>query len=186
MASLLPEACDLHQVGRDVEQVAVMLTQVPGFQLAHFLREIISKARQDQVLPPSLSISRAQSPCLAANSTESAANHNGSQNHHLNELGYKSRDCSTNFIPNWEMMTTATDQTSYGDDVSYFNFLYADQLFSHYENPADIGQSFVPLQDNSWTETTGNNVFNFDTTWFPFPPLDDELRTCQAVGTNFE
>lgn len=27
MASLLPEACDLHQVGRDVEQVAVMLTQ---------------------------------------------------------------------------------------------------------------------------------------------------------------
>lgn len=41
------------------------------------------------------------------------------------------------------MMTTATDQTSYGDDVSYFNFLYADQLFSHYENPVDIGQSFV-------------------------------------------
>lgn len=186
MASLLPEACDLHQVGRDVEQVAVMLTQVPGFQLAHFLREIMSKARQDHVLPPSLSVSRAPSPCAAANSAWSAADHSGSQNYHLDELGYKSRDCSTNFIPNWEMMTTGTEQTPYGDDVSYLNFLYADQLFSHYENPADIGQSFALLQGNSRTETTSNSVFNFDTTWFPFPPLDDDMQTGQAVGTNFE
>ncbi|KIR69390.1 hypothetical protein I314_00501, partial [Cryptococcus bacillisporus CA1873] len=187
MASLLPEACDLHKVGRDVEQVAVMLSQVPGFQLAHSLREIISKAKQDHVLPSSLAVSRAPSPSLAANSIWSGANHDGSENYLINELGYKSQNRSTNSIQNFEMVTTATDQTPYGDDVSCFNFLYADQLFSHYENPPAIGQNFALLQDNSWTETTGNNVFNFDTTWFPFPPLvDDEMQTGQVVQTDFE
>lgn len=39
----------------------------------------------------------------------------------------------------------------------------------------------APLQDNSWAETTGNNVFNFDTTWFPFPPLGQSLNLCHSL-----
>lgn len=80
---------------------------------------------------------------MAANSIWSGATHDGSENYLINELGYKSQNRSTNSILNFEMVTTATDQTPYEDDVSCFNFLYADQLFSHYENPTAIGQNFV-------------------------------------------
>lgn len=73
MTSLVPEVVNARQIGRDVEQLAIMLSQgtfltsrqllelhavlsliqiVPGFQFASLLRDVISRARRNKVLPP--------------------------------------------------------------------------------------------------------------------------------------
>jgi len=62
LVSLLPEGANTRQIGRDVEKVAEMLTGVPGFQYATFLKDVLRKARRKNVLPPN---SRAPSPVRA-------------------------------------------------------------------------------------------------------------------------
>lgn len=62
LVSLLPEGANTRQIGRDVEKVAEMLTGVPGFQYATFLKDVLRKARRKNVLPPT---SRAPSPVRA-------------------------------------------------------------------------------------------------------------------------
>ncbi|ORY32276.1 hypothetical protein BCR39DRAFT_45188 [Naematelia encephala] len=50
--SLMPEAVNTRQIGRDVEKLAAILAQVPGFQFATHLRDVIQKARRHNILPP--------------------------------------------------------------------------------------------------------------------------------------
>jgi hypothetical protein len=64
MTSLVPEVVDARRIGKDVEQLAIMLSQgmfslgeirlmiVPGFQYASLLRDVIQKARRNKLLPP--------------------------------------------------------------------------------------------------------------------------------------
>lgn len=91
---MVPEVVNARQIGRDVEQLAIMLTQgkskspipshrllrllylcgkdlvlmlplVPGFQFASLLRDVLSKARRNKLLPPAsrpASPSRTQHP----------------------------------------------------------------------------------------------------------------------------
>lgn len=59
LASLIPDGADTRRIGRDVEQVALVLTKVPGFQYGTYLREVLGRARRHKVLPPA---SRAPSP----------------------------------------------------------------------------------------------------------------------------
>lgn len=63
MTSLVPEVVDARRIGKDVEQLAIMLSQgmspsrpllmtVPGFQFASLLRDVVQKARRNKLLPP--------------------------------------------------------------------------------------------------------------------------------------
>ena len=62
LTSLIPEhVADIRQTGRDLEAITECLAQVPGFQFAQHIRDIVVKARRMHVLPPS---SRSGSPRL--------------------------------------------------------------------------------------------------------------------------
>ena len=63
LTSLVPEVVDVRQLGKDLEAIAHALTQgehlvrreltpVPGFQYADLLRQVLLKARRENVLPP--------------------------------------------------------------------------------------------------------------------------------------
>ncbi|GMK57174.1 hypothetical protein CspeluHIS016_0400080 [Cutaneotrichosporon spelunceum] len=52
LTSLMPDAVDLRQTGRDLEAVTQILAQVPGFQFAQQIRDILGRARRQHVLPP--------------------------------------------------------------------------------------------------------------------------------------
>lgn len=52
LASLIPEHGDLHQTGRDLEAVTALLAQVPGYQFAQHIRDVVVRARSRRELPP--------------------------------------------------------------------------------------------------------------------------------------
>ncbi|BEI86267.1 hypothetical protein CcaverHIS002_0605540 [Cutaneotrichosporon cavernicola] len=52
LTSLMPDAVDLRQTGRDLEAVTQILARVPGFQFAQQIRDILRRARRKHVLPP--------------------------------------------------------------------------------------------------------------------------------------
>lgn len=59
LASLLPHAANLRQVGKDVESLAGVIAGSRGIQISEQLHHALLRARQDRVLPPS---SRIPSP----------------------------------------------------------------------------------------------------------------------------
>ncbi|WWC86390.1 uncharacterized protein L201_001266 [Kwoniella dendrophila CBS 6074] len=147
MATLVPESCNLRQIGKDVEQVAIMLSKgesidaekvadqvVPGFMFANLLREVVKKARRDQVLPPaSRAPSRLPSPIR-----NHAALPPSDQN-----------SWSSGLTPN----TSFVPSISSGPDISI-----------------NVDPASGP-------------GFSLDT-WFPFPPLDNDLSPLLATGEN--
>ncbi|WWD16319.1 hypothetical protein CI109_100745 [Kwoniella shandongensis] len=52
LASLFPEAVDLRRTAKDLNQLADVLAQFPGFHFAQRLRYVITKARTRRVFPP--------------------------------------------------------------------------------------------------------------------------------------
>nr|XP_019049377.1 hypothetical protein I302_03163 [Kwoniella bestiolae CBS 10118]OCF28307.1 hypothetical protein I302_03163 [Kwoniella bestiolae CBS 10118] len=132
MATLVPESCNLRQIGKDVEQVAIMLTKVPGFLFAHILSDVVKKARRDQVLPPaSRAPSRVPSPTR----------------NHVNLPMSDQNSWSSGLTPS----TTFVPSLSGGPDISinpapdqglssHMDFLYAEQLF------ANTGTANTPSQ----------------------------------------
>ncbi|ORX36060.1 hypothetical protein BD324DRAFT_630025 [Kockovaella imperatae] len=65
LTSLVPEVVDVRQLGKDLEGIAHALTQVPGFQYAELLRQVVLKARRENILPPA-SPPRETSPDMTA------------------------------------------------------------------------------------------------------------------------
>ncbi|KAL1410526.1 hypothetical protein Q8F55_004539 [Vanrija albida] len=51
-ATLAPEAVDLRQASKEIEEVAEMLRRGPGAQLAEQIHQILERARDKRVLPP--------------------------------------------------------------------------------------------------------------------------------------
>ncbi|OCF41603.1 hypothetical protein I317_04615 [Kwoniella heveanensis CBS 569] len=142
MATLMPEACNLKQIGKDVEQIAVVLTKVPGFQFAHFLQDVIKKARRDQVFPPpSRAPSRLASPAkaLAQLPWDNMLPGSSGSDPWSNTLG-----SNASLLP-----SLAADDNSLGSQglTSHDDFLYAEHLFANTGNVATPGQLLVGLQE---------------------------------------
>ncbi|GFZ43669.1 hypothetical protein JCM24511_01389 [Saitozyma sp. JCM 24511] len=176
MSSLIPEAANLRQVGRDVEQVAKILTNVPGFQFAQLLRGILRKARRKHVLPPA---SRAPSPVRNAAPLP----------------GFTPSSASpSNFPPSATNSATGSDSLNFtnttagtamaGTDsnlTSHLDFSYAEQLFN--DSSATFGGGFnfdSNFDSNTIGPTVGagsgaaDQAFTFDA-WYPFPPLETDV-----------
>ncbi|KAK8866058.1 hypothetical protein IAR55_001209 [Kwoniella newhampshirensis] len=175
MASLVPESCNLRQVGRDVEQVAQMLNKVPGFQFAHFLRDVVKKARRDHVLPPSSRApSRYPSPTrnhMALPPMKSTLEASSSWSGQIPPDPSITPSGSSVSIPNVGINLELGGAGSDSGMSSHMDFLYAEQLF------ANTGPTTVP-------GPTQNFGFSLDA-WFPFPPLDgDNSPMLQTTSTS--
>ncbi|WVF70335.1 hypothetical protein IAT40_005125 [Kwoniella sp. CBS 6097] len=171
MATLMPEACNLRQIGKDVEQIAVVLTKVPGFQFAHFLQDVIKQARRDQVLPPpSRAPSRLASPAKALASLpwdNNMLSVSGAGDPWSNTLAQ-----NTSLVP-----PVTADANSLGQGLSsHDDFLYAEHLFANTGNTATPGQLLGVLSG-----TAADQTFNLDA-WFPFPPLESETSPLIHAG----
>jgi hypothetical protein len=145
MTSLVPEVVDARRIGKDVEQLAIMLSQgmslceaqlmiVPGFQYASLLKDVIQKARRNKLLPPA---SRPGSPKSGATT-----------------------------VPSWNSQpsTSASSQTQQ-TDISKFtferqpselfpalDFSYAEQLLASNGNGPETSQivcTQIDVADNS-------------------------------------
>nr|XP_019014928.1 uncharacterized protein I206_01015 [Kwoniella pini CBS 10737]OCF53709.1 hypothetical protein I206_01015 [Kwoniella pini CBS 10737] len=175
MATLVPESCNLRQIGKDVEQIAIMLSNVPGFMFAHMLRGVVKKARNDQVLPPvSRAPSRLPSPAPRNQMTLTSIPEQNSW--------------SSGLTPNHSFVPTISgapdlsinlDSTNNDQGLSsHMDFLYAEQLFAHATEPNQ------PLTIDTQPATADgrmDQVFSIDT-WFPFPPLDNDLSPLLVTG----
>ncbi|WWC99826.1 hypothetical protein V866_006734 [Kwoniella sp. B9012] len=185
MATLVPESCNLRQIGKDVEQVAIMLTKgelsryenaltrsVPGFLFAHMLSDVVKRARRDQVLPPaSRAPSRLPSPTRGLTALPMSDQNSWSSGLTPNANFVSSLsggpDISINVNP-------ASDQGL----SSHMDFLYAEQLFANTGNASTPSQ-FLPNPASG----TNDQGFSLDA-WFPFPPLDNDLSPLLATGTD--
>ncbi|WVQ97571.1 hypothetical protein IAU59_004685 [Kwoniella sp. CBS 9459] len=175
MATLMPEVCNLRQIGKDVEQIAVVLTKVPGFQFAHFLQDVIKKARRDQVLPPpSRAPSRLPSPAkgLTALPWDSTLPAAGTSDPWSNTMAQ-----NASLVP---LLTG--DANSFGQGLtSHDDFLYAEHLFANTANTATPSQLLSFDTQTVMSGSTADPVFTFDA-WFPFPPLDNETSPLIQAG----
>ncbi|WWC58635.1 uncharacterized protein I303_101179 [Kwoniella dejecticola CBS 10117] len=192
MATLVPESCNLRQIGKDVEQVAVMLAKgeclamtnsadiiVPGFMFAHILRGVVKKARNDQVLPPaSRAPSRIGSPTRNHMTLTMSDQSSWSSGLTPNTTSFVPTisggpDLSIN-LDNLDPTATAGDQGL----SSHMDFLYAEQLFANTTEPNQ------PLTlDTQPNPVNGqmDQMFSIDT-WFPFPPLENDLSPLLVTG----
>lgn len=191
LTSLIPEHVkDIRQTGRDLEAVTKCLAEVPGFQFAQDIRNILVKARRKRVLPPS---SKASSPTPATVALPPVGNPVGGR-HHRDEgdgdgdVMWGSHNASPNHFGATSSPSTlrAVSTTSIHPAVDSFaspqetiphDFVYAEQLFA-----GGISREFAPVRSSEKLEMTDNQVydthestsliepFNLDT-WFPYPPL---------------
>ncbi|WVQ82646.1 hypothetical protein IAT38_004778 [Cryptococcus sp. DSM 104549] len=185
VASLVPESCNLRQVGRDVEEVSAMLATVPGFQFAQFLRDVMRRARRDHVLPPS---SRAPSRAPSRHASPSRG---------LSKLppdplsaphtSWTNEPAPTGMSLPVPGLGTGFDSSSDTGLSSHLDFLYAEQLFANTGLGQNAGQIMV---STALSSASANNQQNFDQdlaagggmdqsfnnldSWFPFPALESE------------
>jgi len=171
MTSLVPEMVDARRIGKDVEQLAGMLNQVPGFQFASLLRDVIRRARRNKVLPPPSKPSSPTRGTLALptmwpspRASSAASQGSASQN-----------------AQNPDGTTFPFDQPEVG--VPQLDFLYAEQLF----NSGRTGETPNPLGYSSDRPPETSNMFvdqnyNFDM-WFPFPPLENDVVSTHSASS---
>ncbi|CAD6573450.1 MAG: hypothetical protein TREMPRED_000828 [Tremellales sp. Tagirdzhanova-0007] len=172
VTSLVPEAVNSKQIGRDVENVADMLTQVPGFQFANFLREVITRARRHNVLPPP---SRPTSPI-----------NDPAPLLPLPQLEDRTASTSTSGkdpSPSSSFPMTSDAYVLGGRDGQSqpFDFSYAEHLFAHPGSFSTPSHSFSfenpVVEQNGFVAQAYNNL----DVWFPFPPLEaDQTGKLQA------
>nr|XP_031860933.1 uncharacterized protein CI109_003660 [Kwoniella shandongensis]KAA5528005.1 hypothetical protein CI109_003660 [Kwoniella shandongensis] len=192
MASLVPESCNLRQIGRDVEQVAQMLKKVPGFQFANFLRDVVKKARRDHVLPPSSQApSRLPSPSrsymtLPMMSTPLEQPQSTWSTHLAPDASNTTSGPSVSMsnVPiNMDLVGTGGSDSGMS---SHLDFLYAEQLFANTGSTPIPGPSQNFNMDSQINRMNGmtEQGFSLDA-WFPFPPLEGEGRlTGQSQNTS--
>jgi len=164
---LIPEAVNTRKIGRDVEKVADLLTTVPGFQFAKFLREVIVRARRSHVLPPaskpaspshqhmqlpslepSLAPSTTIGPGISGSGFTPTALSNGNGNGVLDFGGFAS------------------------SDSGIFDFGYAEQLFNN-GPAANVGGALAFDTPNIEPAALFDGTINLNA-WFPFPPLESD------------
>ncbi|KAL7424794.1 hypothetical protein Q5752_000478 [Cryptotrichosporon argae] len=185
LTSLMPEAVDTRQTGRDVEQLANILARVPGFQFAQHLREVLKQARRRRVLPPA---TRASSPTLGSTTLPPAHGH-----------GHDWSDLRMSALPSLPTMPSPLDGlgaagaaavgfagpqavsmqpgvSSTTPENGLIDFTYAEQLFAN-NMIAQPGMPFMtdptPGQQQPSATPLVEPHFALDS-WFPFPPLEGE------------
>lgn len=188
MASLVPDGVNLRQIGRDVEKITIILTQgmsprfryydsledprgkrgvelirsvipvVPGFQFAHLLSNIITRARRQNVLPP---LTRPPSPLHSGHPT----NHPFQLSTIINTPTSQppSSASGINTIPEFNFDLDHTplsnaDSVGAGSGLGEngFDFQFAEQLFS--EPSSRVGNGFGGVVQAGNGQGTG--VFN--------------------------
>lgn len=131
MTTLVPEVVDARRIGRDVEQLAIMLSQgtstvcaeltsVPGFQFASLLRDVIQKARRNKTLPPA---SRPGSPTRNGNGQVYLPSWSGSR------PSAQSVQSASSAQPQSQDFKFAFDQPS--EPFPALDFSYAEQLLGN-------------------------------------------------------
>lgn len=156
LSSLIPEHVDIKQTGRDLESLTKRLAQVPGFQFAQQLREIIIKARRQHVLPPS---SRAPSRVPSRNPSPTPDDRPRFD-------GYATGSTSLQLSP---VIPTQLD-TVLGTtpEAVSLDFLLAEQLFA--SGTHEQKQGLSPSAETS--SSLVDQIFTLDS-WFPYPPLGE-------------
>ncbi|EIW72511.1 hypothetical protein TREMEDRAFT_41800 [Tremella mesenterica DSM 1558] len=167
MASLLPEAVDVRQVSRDVEQIAQLLTQVPGFQFATLLRDVLQRARRNRILPPP---SKAPSPIKQIMPLPPI-----DWDPTLPTMTSTSTPAHNNLPPpsfNFNDLDTITTN---------FDFTYADQLFTNSGRTSGPPQTLTFPPETPGTNNIDSQGYLLDM-WFPFPPLGESSPPGASIG----
>ncbi|RXK36515.1 hypothetical protein M231_06237 [Tremella mesenterica] len=167
MASLLPEAVDVRQVSRDVEQIAQLLTQVPGFQFATLLRDVLQRARRNRILPPP---SKAPSPIKQIMPLPPI-----DWDPTLPTMTSTSTPAHNNLPPpsfNFNDLDTITTN---------FDFTYADQLFTNSGRTSGPPQTLTFPPETPGTNNIDSQGYLLDM-WFPFPPLGEPSPPGASIG----
>lgn len=160
MANLLPEVLDVRQVSRDVDRVSLRLTEeVPSFQVATMLRDVLQRARSNRILPP---LSKAPSP-VKENTVLPSTDLNPT-------------------LPQMTAEATAAGPISASDFnfndldaiTSNFDFTYADQLFSNSGRPAGPSETLTFPSELPGVTGEITDPDSFMDLWFPFPPLESD------------
>ncbi|GFZ52232.1 hypothetical protein JCM24511_10005 [Saitozyma sp. JCM 24511] len=160
MASLIPSEINLRQVAKDVEALANVLTQVPGFQFAHVLLDALKRARREKVLPPP---------------TQPPSPSNG--RHDPLEQNPQAASPAGTFDP-LHGLPPFDYSLDTGGPNAMFDFSFADQLLGNLD-PAAQGLTGRPSNyDTSYIDfnAASQTTLNVDD-WFPFPPLDPDLTS---------
>lgn len=195
LTSLMPDAVDLRQTGRDLEAVTKILAQgaspvsyfdalelmtVPGFQFAQQIRDILRRARRKHVLPPP---SRA-SPTSGSVPLPPLSDHplptSGAPQALSSGSGSVSGGAGTNTNAGTSagggagatLMSGPPTATPEGLPLDFF---LAEQLFSNGPVPGEMDMDMPLLGPPDETLALEQ--------WFPYPPLEvSPGRTAWGAG----
>lgn len=181
LTSLIPEEVDIRQTGRDLEALTKRLAQVPGFQFAQQLREIIVKARRRHFLPPS-SKAPSRNPSPGPDPGPEDKHNRGQREPYLPVSGSHPTPALSPANAVDMLVGSATGTTP--ENIA-LDFFYAEQLFT--TTGADGSEHLkndMPPMAGTGTGTPAliDPVFSLDS-WFPYPPLGAYIHTQHALLT---
>lgn len=159
LTSLMPDAVDLRQTGRDLEAVTKILARVPGFQFAQQIRDILRRARRKHVLPPA---SRASptSGSIPLPNVDAASSPSTTTTSVPQTVGPTSAVLPT--------LSARIGHTATPEGLP-LDFYLAEQLFSA---PGDADMPLLGQLD----ETLALDA------WFPYPPLESHSPAGWGAG----